>query len=66
MILSYSYLDLCHEPSSVLHMLGTKVVIVEIVENVQANLTWLQKNSNSTSLNSKSVNINMVQMQKVQ
>lgn len=39
MILSYSYLDLCHEPSSVLHMLGTKVVIVEIVENVQANLT---------------------------
>ena len=44
---SYSYLNLHHEASSVLHMLGTKVIIIEIVENE------LQKNLNSTSLNSE-------------
>ena len=44
-----SYLNLCHEPSSVLHMLGTKVIIIEIIENE------LQKNLNFTSLNSETL-----------
>ena len=46
---SYLYLNLCHEPSSVLYMLGTKVIIIEIAENE------LQKNWNSTSLNSETL-----------
>ena len=42
-------MNLHHEPSSVLQMLGTKVIVIEIVENE------LQKNLNSTSLNSETL-----------